>query len=71
MESLQSIPDASVGFKIGNFYVETLQTKDNIVKTARISEIDRKRSTHNPKQLIYKWAGDAHLIQVIDAYQKL
>ena len=37
-ESLESIPDACVGFKIGNFYIETIQTKDNIVKTARITE---------------------------------
>lgn len=39
MEFLESIPEASVGFKLGHFYIETLQTKDNIVKTARISEI--------------------------------
>jgi len=39
MESLESIPDASVCFKISNFYFETLQTKDNIIKTARITEI--------------------------------
>jgi len=39
MESLESIPDASVSFKIDNFYIETLQTKDNIIKTARITEI--------------------------------
>jgi len=38
MESLESIPDASVSFKINNFYIETLQTKDNIIKTARITE---------------------------------
>jgi Mg2+/Co2+ transporter CorB len=42
MESLESIPDASVGFKIGNFYIETLQTKDNIIKTARITETSNK-----------------------------
>jgi len=44
LESLESIPDASVSFKSGRFYIETLQTKDNIVKTARITQIDKKNS---------------------------
>jgi len=43
MESLESIPAASVAFKIEHFYIETLQTKDNIIKTARITEIDSKK----------------------------
>jgi len=42
MEFLESIPDASVAFKIGDFYIETLQTKDNIVKTARITNTSDK-----------------------------
>lgn len=45
MESLESIPDASVAFKIGSFYIETLQTKDNIVKTARITEMDSRKKS--------------------------
>ena len=36
IEFLESIPSASVAFKINGYYVETLQTKDNIVKTARV-----------------------------------
>ena len=45
MESLESIPDASVSFKIDSFYIETLQTKDNIIKTARIIEIGGKNKS--------------------------
>jgi len=41
MEFLESIPDASVSLKLGNFYIETLKTKDNIVKTARITKISQ------------------------------
>ncbi len=36
IESLESIPSASIAFKINGYYIETLQTKDNIVKTARV-----------------------------------
>ncbi len=36
VEFLESIPSASVAFKIDGYYIETLQTKDNIVKTARV-----------------------------------
>jgi len=36
VESLESIPSASIAFKINEYYIETLQTKDNIVKTARV-----------------------------------
>ncbi len=39
MESLESIPDANVAIKIDNYYIETLQTKDNIVKSARITPV--------------------------------
>lgn len=53
MESLESIPDASVAFKIGSFYIETLQTKDNIVKTARVTAMDSQKNL-------------PHLILVID-----
>ncbi len=45
MESLESIPDASVAFKIGSFYIETLQTKDNIVKTARVTAMDSQKKS--------------------------
>jgi len=45
MESLESIPDASVAFKIDRFYIETLQTKGNIIKTARITEIGSKKNS--------------------------
>ena len=38
METLESIPDANVAFRYQNYYIETIQTKDNIVKTARVSE---------------------------------
>lgn len=36
IESLESIPSASIAFKLNGYYIETLQTKDNIVKTARV-----------------------------------
>lgn len=39
IESLEWIPDANVAFKIGGYYIETLKTKGNVVKTAQVSEI--------------------------------
>ncbi len=37
IEALESIPDANVAFKLDNYYLETVKTKDNIIKTARVS----------------------------------
>lgn len=39
IESLESIPDANVAFRIGDYYIETLKTKGNVVKTAQVTEI--------------------------------
>lgn len=39
IESLESIPDANVAFRLGDYYIETLQTKGNVVKTAQVSEV--------------------------------
>ncbi len=39
IESLESIPNANVAFKINEYYIETLQIKNNIVKTAKVSSI--------------------------------
>ncbi len=40
IEALESIPDANVAFRLDSYYFETLQTKENIIKTARVSRID-------------------------------
>lgn len=40
IEALESIPDGNVAFRLDNYYFETLQTKENIIKTARVSRIE-------------------------------
>lgn len=45
IESLEWIPDANVAFKIGGYYIETLKTKGNVVKTAQVSEIIHRDKT--------------------------
>jgi len=57
IESLESIPDANVAFKIGDYYIETLKTKGNAVKTAQVAEIS---SSGNKK---YKKAPEKPLLQ--------
>jgi len=44
LENLESIPDANVSFRIGNYYIETLQTKDNIIRTARVTPIESENT---------------------------
>ena len=39
IEALESIPEANVAFRIGDYYIETLKTKGNVVKTAQVTEI--------------------------------
>ena len=36
VEHLESIPDAGVSFKIGQYYLETLQIRDNVIKTVKV-----------------------------------
>lgn len=36
LEYLEYIPDASLSLKLGNYYIEILQVKENIIKSARI-----------------------------------
>jgi Mg2+/Co2+ transporter CorB len=38
MEILESIPDSAVGLKIGNYYAEVLQVKDNMIRTVKMRE---------------------------------
>lgn len=40
IEALESIPENSVCTQIGNYQIETLQTKKNIVKTARVCRVN-------------------------------
>lgn len=40
IEALESIPDGNVAFRLDNYYFETLQTKENIIRTARVSRIE-------------------------------
>lgn len=40
VEALESIPDNNVCTRIGDYLIETMQTKDNIVKTARVERFD-------------------------------
>jgi Mg2+/Co2+ transporter CorB len=44
LEYLESIPDNQVGFKIGDYYFETLEIKDNKIQSAKISYKEKKRS---------------------------
>lgn len=37
MEHLESFPDANVGIRIGEYYAEILEIKDNMIQTARLS----------------------------------
>lgn len=39
IESLESIPDANVAFKVGDYYIETIQAKGNTIKTAQVREV--------------------------------
>ena len=47
METLESIPDASVAFALGDYYIETVQTKDNMIKTARVSRLDHQKEINS------------------------
>jgi len=38
IESLESIPESSVCLKLGNYYAEVLQIKDNMIRTVRMWE---------------------------------
>jgi Mg2+/Co2+ transporter CorB len=38
-ESLQSIPESSVGIEIGGYYAEIVQIKDNVIRTVNMREI--------------------------------
>ena len=41
MELLESIPDANICLLIGHYRVETLQVSDNLIKTVRVTELER------------------------------
>lgn len=43
-EFLQSIPDSSVCIKIKHYHIEVRQTKDNVIKTARVQSAKTKLS---------------------------
>ena len=40
VEHLESFPDAGVSFKIGGYYLETLQIKDNVIKTIKVIPVN-------------------------------
>ncbi len=42
IEALESIPDANVAFRIGDYYIETIHTKGNIIKTAQVRKAGKK-----------------------------
>lgn len=41
-ERLENIPDNSVGLSIGDYRMEILQTKDNMIKSVRIWQHDKQ-----------------------------
>ena len=36
VEALESIPESATGIQVGNYYVEIIQVKDNLIKTVRM-----------------------------------
>ncbi len=42
MELLQSIPDSAVALRIGNYYAEIVQIKDNMIRTVKMWEHESK-----------------------------
>lgn len=44
LENLESFPDANVGLKIGDYYFEIEEVKDNIVQSAKAFRIERGES---------------------------
>lgn len=38
LEQLETIPDASVGLRLDNFYIEVMQIRDNTIKAAKIKQ---------------------------------
>lgn len=42
MEILESIPDANVCLSVENYRIETLQITDNLIKTARLVELEKE-----------------------------
>ena len=41
LETAQSIPDSNVGIQIGNYRLETVLIKDNVVKMAKVEKIQQ------------------------------
>lgn len=39
LEQLETIPDASVGLRLNNFYIEVMQIRDNTIKAAKIKQL--------------------------------
>jgi len=48
VELLESIPEFPVGVKVGDYYAEIIQVKDNMIKTVRIWHADRGRDSDDP-----------------------
>ncbi len=48
VELLESIPEFPVGVKVGDYYAEIMQVKDNMIKTVRMWHTDRGRDSDNP-----------------------
>ena len=40
LENVQTIPETNVGVIVGNYRIETVLIKDNVIKIAKIEKID-------------------------------
>lgn len=48
IEQLETIPDSALSLKVGSYLIEVLQTRDNTVKTARITPLADQATSNNP-----------------------
>lgn len=50
-ERLQAIPDSSVGLKLDTYYAETVQVKDNVIRTVKMWEANKTENTEKKSYL--------------------
>lgn len=48
IEQLETIPESALSLKVGSYLIEVLQTRDNTVKTARITPLADQATSNNP-----------------------
>jgi Mg2+/Co2+ transporter CorB len=48
IEQLETIPESALSLKVGSYLIEVLQTRDNTVKTARITPLADQATSSNP-----------------------